>query len=143
MRFLNHCIAGAYLISGLDAAAANDHFLGQFWGTGRACYGTLTITRASLEWLTTFNRCRSSPYKVLEQSGARMTVRLTSSDPGCPFKVLSVTHDAREGPDNGWDVSGYLSESSYRSDKATDFAQPRPAMSCYLIRDPDFVAPTD
>lgn len=113
----------------------------QFEGTGRACFGKLSIQRSEISWTTPFSQCNALPYVLLDQvtsSGkARHTFRFTHTTPTCRYRIISVTHHEAGEPGTGWEVTGYGQEQSYLMDKACGYkANPPDVLSCYLIRDP-------
>lgn len=116
----------------------------RYLGTGRACYGALTITPKKISWLTPFSQCQSTGYQVVEHDSTRTTFRLDHPASTCRYRLLSLTHDVAVEPDMGWNVTGYRDERSYRAHKASGFASsPERSLSCYLIRDPEPTAPLD
>jgi len=113
-------------------ADERDIALGNFMGTGRTCYGMLTITSRGITWMTPFSECRTSPYSVIDRGdgpgGLRITYRLTRPSAKCLFNVLVLTHRANEDTGIGWGVVGHPSLESVaanRTDRTFD---------CYLYR---------
>ncbi|GGY46568.1 hypothetical protein GCM10007387_30880 [Pseudoduganella albidiflava] len=140
-RILSLCIVSVCLT--VTAASAKPP-TSRYLGTGRACYGTLTITDKRIAWLTPFSQCKSMPYRIIERGEGRTTFRLMRSAPQCRYSVLLLTHDATEEPDKGWDITGYADELAYRKHKASNFqSYPDEILTCYLIRDPDPTGPLD
>jgi hypothetical protein len=112
----------------------------RFMGSGRACYGPLTVGTKTISWLTPFSQCKSVSYALIEGDArgdiSRVTYRLKPDAGSCRYPVLSLTHKGR-AKHSGWDVTGYGSEQSYQDDKASGYqAKSEDMMSCYLIRDP-------
>jgi hypothetical protein len=141
MRMIPYAITGAILATAITVQAESGSVTGRFQGTGRACYGTLSIDAKTLSWLTPFSHCKSMAYQLLSQERhggkTRMTYRLTSSPANCRFAVLSLTHGG-PGENTGWEVTGYGAEQSYLADKASGYqAKTEDMMSCYLVRAPD------
>jgi len=101
-------------------------------GSGRACYGMLTITRREIAWMTPFSRCAPSPYAVIDRrgdgQGTRVIYRLTRPSAACRYSVLEVTHRAGAGADTGWNVVGYPSPDSAAHQRRED------GLGCYLYR---------
>jgi hypothetical protein len=129
------------------ASAQPRPLTGRFVGNGRACYGTLDVRTKTISWLTTFSKCKSTPYELIErneQGGElRMTYRIKPNADGCRYAILSLTHTG-VAKDIGWDVTGYGSEQSYQADKANGYqAKAEGMMSCYLTRDPGKGVTTD
>jgi hypothetical protein len=60
-------------------ASASDITRGNYMGSGRACYGMLTITAARITWITQFSRCESSAYAVRDRQEGPDGVRLFTS----------------------------------------------------------------
>jgi hypothetical protein len=113
---------------------------GTFTGTGRACFGKLTVHAKTISWSTTFSRCESLPYELIEQTTDadidRYSFKFTRHSQQCRYRYLTVTHRRASEADIGWDVIGYGSEQSYLSDKANGYtANSSDTMSCYLIRE--------
>lgn len=139
MRMISFAFTGILVVA-VTAQAQTEPLTGRFQGTGRACYGTLTVQAKTISWLTSFSQCKSTPYRLVSQEKhngqTRMTYRLTSSPANCRFAVLSLTH-AGPAENTGWEVSGYGSEQSYLADKSSGYkAKTEDMMSCYLVRDP-------
>jgi hypothetical protein len=114
------------------AAAAPDRVHGNFMGSGRACYGMLTITTRRITWITPFSECRSSPYTIRdrrdEPAGLRITYELTLPSAKCRYHVLTLTHAAANEDGIGWNVVGYPSLESAAQGGSAD------ALGCYLYR---------
>jgi hypothetical protein len=141
MRIIRHAFIGTLLVTVLTAQAASDPVTGSFQGSGRACYGTLTIQAKTISWLTPFSQCKSISYEFIDpekdNGRARMTYRLTSHTGNCRFAILSLTH-AGPAENTGWEVTGYGSEQSYRADKSSGYqSKAADVMSCYLVRNPE------
>ena len=105
---------------------------GNYMGSGRACYGMLTITRQRITWMTPFSLCRGSRYAVRDRrdgpNGLRITYELEEPSPQCRYRVLVLTHDATADAAIGWNAVGYPSlESAARESKDE-------ALGCYLYR---------
>jgi hypothetical protein len=120
----------------LPQAAANigvpDSARGNYMGSGRACYGMLTITARHIAWITPFSECRSSPYAILNAhdgtTGLRITYELTRPSEKCRYRVLVLTHAALSENGIGWNVVGYPSLDSAVRGRSAD------ALGCYLYR---------
>jgi hypothetical protein len=101
----------ALLAAGGVIAAETPH--GNFMGSGRACYGMLTITTRAIAWVTPFSLCRASPYVVIDRQdgseGLRVTYRLQHPSANCRYPVLVLTHRVDAERDIGWSVAGYAS----------------------------------
>jgi hypothetical protein len=101
-------------------------------GSGRACYGMLTITSRAITWMTPFSRCRTSQYAIVDRQdrpdGLQVTYQLQRPSFGCRYPVLVLTHSVDAGADIGWNVVGYPSlESAIRRNKEDE-------LGCYLYR---------
>jgi hypothetical protein len=101
-------------------------------GSGRACYGMLTITARRITWITPFSECRSSAYTIRDRrdglDGLRITYELMQPSVNCRYRILVLTHSASSENAIGWNVVGYPTPNSaaqYRRDDALD---------CYLYR---------
>ncbi|GAB2879156.1 hypothetical protein GCM10027277_55510 [Pseudoduganella ginsengisoli] len=113
---------------------------GTFAGTGRACFGKLVVHAKTISWLTTFSRCESLPYELIEQTTDadidRYSFKFTRHSPQCRYRYITVTHRGASGADIGWGVIGYGSEQSHLADKANGYTANAPnAMACYLVRE--------
>jgi hypothetical protein len=101
-------------------------------GSGRACYGMLTITARRISWITPFSECRPSPYTILDaqngSTGLKVTYELTWPSEKCRYRVLVLTHGALRENEVGWNVVGYPSVDSAAQDRSDD------ALGCYLYR---------
>ncbi len=133
--------AAAISIALSVGAQASTPFTGRFLGTGRACYGTLSVQPKTVSWLTIFSQCQALPANLIEQENAggsvRRTYRFTRGSSSCRFEVLSLSHDDSKDSDIGWQVVGYPAEASFLQDKAGGFFTQSPdIMACYLTRDP-------
>ena len=143
MRSLKYHVAATFLLVSL-AAAAKAPYDGRYLGTGRACYGTLTINDKHVSWLTPFSRCPSMTYKLVEKGNERVTFQLNRPAAQCLYSFVSLVHHAGKGMDEGWEVMGYRDKQAYLEHKASKFeSYPEHILSCYLIRDPDPTGPLD
>ena len=101
-------------------------------GSGRACYGMLTITGRAITWMTSFSQCRTSRYAIIDRldgpNGLRVTYQLQSPSSGCRYPVLVLTHRKDAEADIGWDVAGYPSLESAMRQGEDD------RLGCYLYR---------
>lgn len=134
-RLLTLCMAMC-----LTAQAGEAPFTGRFLGTGRACYGMLAVRTQTISWLTSFSQCKALPYELVERTDEggrlRITWRFTRSVPACRYSLITLTHDGGYDQDIGWNVIGYGSEQSYRTDRNAGYTADTPdALSCYLVRD--------
>lgn len=111
---------------------APDTVRGNFMGSGRACYGMLTITSRAITWMTPFSPCRTSRYTIIdrrdEANGLSITYQLANPSAGCLYPILVLTHRADADNDTGWNVTGYLSLDSAKAQRHAD------AVDCYLYR---------
>ena len=100
-------------------------------GSGRACYGMLTITARAITWMTPFSRCRTSPYSIVDREegpdGLRVTYQLQQPSRKCRYPVLVLSHRADADNDIGWNAEGYPS-----LDAMAQRAEDR--IGCYLYR---------
>lgn len=116
----------------MTSAAAEESARGNYMGSGRACYGMLTITSRQITWMTPFSECLASPYAVVQRDdqadGLQITYRLMRPSAKCPYPVLVLTHDPGAGADIGWNVVGYPSLASAREGRRDR------ALGCYLYR---------
>lgn len=143
MRHLRYCVVFVGLAAAITASAAPPK-TERFLGTGRACYGALTITPGTISWSTPFSRCEPVHFQVIEQDRGRTTYRMKQIASECRYQVVSLIHRTEEGPDKGWNAIGYSDELSYRQHKANGFSSNQPkTLSCYVIRDPDPTGPLD
>jgi hypothetical protein len=121
------------LVALASAATAADTARGNFMGSGRACYGMLTITARAITWMTPFSQCRTSPYAVVDRrntsDGLRVTYQLARPSAKCRYSVLVLTHKAGADVALGWNVVGYPSLSSATAGRRDE------ALGCYLYRD--------
>lgn len=141
MRMIGYAFIGAIVAGAMTARAESETVTGRFEGTGRACYGTLSIQAKTLSWLTPFSQCKSMPYRLVDQENhggkTRMTYRLTSPPSNCHFAVVSLSHTGLT-ENTGWEVTGYGSQQSYLADKGSGYqARTEDMMSCYLVRVPE------
>jgi hypothetical protein len=124
----------AAILSSTAAAPRMERFL----GSGRACYGALTLTPETIAWLTTFSRCEPTRFRIIDQTNVRTTFRMAELSSECRYQVVSLAHGRPDDPDKGWHVTGYHDEASFREHQAAGFTTRQDkTLSCYLIRDPD------
>ncbi|SEM31708.1 hypothetical protein SAMN05518845_12085 [Variovorax sp. YR750] len=93
--------------------AADVPFGGEYQGTGRQCFGKLSIQDKTIEWRTPFAACKKTPYRVLKQeSGAfgQEAVFLLQGK-SCGFGVIVLGLDPKQ-PDY-WNATGYRSMADY------------------------------
>jgi hypothetical protein len=113
-------------------ASGSDITHGNYIGSGRACYGTLTITAARITWMTPFSRCDSSPYTVRNRQegpdGLRVVYEFLRPSGKCLYHVLVLTHAAVADSGIGWNVVGYASLDAAARSQTED------ALGCYLYR---------
>ncbi|HEY1797208.1 MAG TPA: hypothetical protein VGG57_13945 [Stellaceae bacterium] len=127
-------VAAAVALNGAVAAGLTPHdpVLGNYRGSGRACYGMLTITTHRIFWTTPFSRCIGSPYDVRGKrdgaDGVRMTFVLSRPGARCRYPVLELTKRPGDDPAIGWEVAGYRSLDSGKRGGRDD------SISCYLYR---------
>ena len=138
IKLLSALAIGALFVR---AHASTPSLTGNFFGSGRACYGTLQIARETISWNTSFSRCRARPFRLMEDEHMggkrRLTFELTKTAPACRFRVISLTHDESSVEDTGWEVTGYAGPASYQADKRSAYTRNAPdMMSCALVRDP-------
>lgn len=128
-------MGGLLLLAALvvGGASAADLAHGNFMGSGRACYGMLTITARAITWMTPFSQCRTSPYTIVDRRNGSdslsVTYQLTRPSARCRYSVLVLTHKAGADADIGWNVAGYPSLSSATADQRDD------VLGCYLYRE--------
>lgn len=101
-------------------------------GSGRACYGMLTITARRITWMTPFSLCGSSPYAIRDRqngpAGLRVTYEVLRPSAKCRYRALVLSHDGSEEADRGWGVVGYPSlDAAIHHRKDT-------TLGCYLYR---------
>jgi hypothetical protein len=101
-------------------------------GSGRACYGMLTITAHAITWMTPFSQCRPSRYSVVDRSegpdGLRVTYQLQQPSRKCLYPVLVLSHGAGAHMDIGWNVEGRASLEDASLQRTED------GLGCYLYR---------
>lgn len=141
MRALKQACSFVGATMALTATCQEMSLPAQFHGTGRACYGDLTIERKTITWHTPFSQCGPTSYSLMGETGiaehTRYTYLLHTSDSLCRYRVLSVTHVRGKSGKIGWEVTGYGTEVSYRADKASGYSNNTPdIISCYLVQSP-------
>jgi hypothetical protein len=119
------------------AASAGPPLTGIFQGTGRACYGTLSVKAGTISWITPFSQCRKTQYEVIEQreDGNRREAafHLKQRSKGCLFEVLYLFHPDTPDPKIDWHVIGYGSLEDYQSGKQNGYKADSPrSQSCWL-----------
>lgn len=124
------------------ARASTPPLTGHFVGSGRACYGRLEITRATISWNTAFSQCKARPFRLAEDERIagkwRLTFAFSETAPACRFQVISLTHEENSGESSGWEATGYADLASYQADKRSAYTRNAPdMMSCALVRDPE------
>lgn len=129
------CLAAISMLNG----QAQELSPALFHGTGRACYGSLSIQPQTITWNTPFSRCKATSYSLTEQSDdaghARYTYLLRKTNKACRYQVLSLTHADGKSAGIGWEVNAYVNEAGYNADKASGYTASLPdMMSCYLVR---------
>jgi len=99
-------------------------------GSGRACYGMLTITARRITWITPFSECRNSAYTIRDRrdgsDGLTITYELRQPRVNCRYRNLVLTHSASSENAIGWNVVGYPTFDSAAQDRSDD------ALGCYL-----------
>jgi hypothetical protein len=103
---------------------------GLYEGTGRACGGTLRISRNDLTWRSPFSQCSGPTVLIDRQSkgeATRWAYRLGKPHKQCLYKVVVI--EQVETPDAGpWNVIGYPSLDAYKADAADA------RLGCYLVK---------
>ena len=116
----------------MAGAGARDVAYGNYKGSGRACYGMLTITARAVTWMTPLSQCGTSPYSVHDRQegadGIRISYQLTRPSATCLFHVVVLTHNASDDMGIGWNVVGYPSLEDVIQNRVGD------ALGCYLYR---------
>ena len=95
------------------AMAGGESFRGEYQGTGRQCYGKLSVLQKTITWDTPFAACKKRPYTLIkEESGesGREAVLLLRGK-SCGFGVISLRLDPRH-PEY-WNATGYRSKQDY------------------------------
>lgn len=139
MRSLKCILVCMAAVAALNVQAQEVSPPALFHGTGRACYGSLSIGPQTITWKTPFSECQAASYSHAEHSDSaghtRDTYLLKKTNKACRFRVLSLTHADDKSADIGWEVSAYGNEASYNVDKASGYTASTPdMMSCYLVR---------
>jgi hypothetical protein len=110
----------------------NKVFVGKFEGTGRACYGHLTVTEKKISWKSSFSDCKTSDYKIIRQEEKDDTHRIvferSKNNQKCLFPIVEMVHKNADKDYLNWNVTGYTSREQF--DK--DYIQER--MTCLMIR---------
>ncbi len=135
-RLLSALLAAVLLLSPMYAT--DPVFTGAFEGTGRACYGSLSIRTRTISWLTPFSQCQKMLYEVIEreQKGnqRQFTFQLKQHSKECRFEVLYLYHPDTPNPDTDWHVIGYSSVQDYHADKQNGYKGDAPgSQSCSLV----------
>jgi hypothetical protein len=103
-------LALAALVCSLSATAADKVFTGVFQGTGHACGGWLWVRTKTIEWNSSFNTCKRTPYEILENNlddkQGRIVYRLKKSNRQCSIRIVKISWNTEMG---GWDVNGFES----------------------------------
>jgi hypothetical protein len=119
--------AAAAAASLADAGAATT---GRWEGGGRACTGTLEITRQTLAWTSSFSRCAASPYRAepLKSEGGdyRTLFVLARKSASCPFSVIELRQGRVTNGESSWDAIGYPSRAAWQQEDM------RQALACPL-----------
>ncbi len=113
INFLPLGFLGLLLAGPLPAADLS--FTGEYQGTGRQCFGRLSVQSKSIEWHTPFATCRKTPYRVLakEPRGSGQEVVFVLQGKPCGFGVIALSLDSEEP--QYWNVSGYRSMAAYEN----------------------------
>jgi hypothetical protein len=120
---------GAFFLATAGSAqaaqsAATDIVLGTFHGTGRACYGTLTIGTRHIAWMTPFSQCARAGYAIREEQmgpeGLRVVYLLDKRSAHCLYSALILTRRADADAPIGWNVVGYQSLQSNEEKREDD-----------------------
>ena len=138
MRVVSYTFVPFLLLALTAARAETSSLTEHFQGTGRACYGTLAVEAKTISWLTPFSQCKPVPYEIVERDSfdgkMKTTYRLQRGAASCRYTVLTLTHSGVEDG-SGWEVTGYGSEQSYRTDKSSGYKiRSEDMMSCPLVR---------
>jgi hypothetical protein len=64
---IRHVCIGTISCAVVAVHAEPESITGRFEGTGRACYGTLSIQPKTISWLTPFSQCKSMSYALISQ----------------------------------------------------------------------------
>jgi hypothetical protein len=139
MRLVWYIFIPFFLLALTKARAETSSLTGRFQGTGRACYGTLSVEPKTISWLTPFSQCKSTPYEIVERDSfdgkMKTTYRLKRGAASCRYTVLVLTHSGADDG-SGWEITGYGSEQSYRTDKSSGYTiRSEDMMSCPLVRE--------
>lgn len=139
MRPVNLAIVVAAVFLSAPVLAAKGSLAGKFSGTGRSCYGSLTVKPTIVSWLTPFSQCNSVPVQLLERQDdkgqLRVIYRLKHQPRHCLYRVIMLQQDASANGDGGWSVVGYGSVQSYEADKQSGYTlNGSDMMTCPLAR---------
>lgn len=123
--------AAAVTASLADAGAATT---GRWEGGGRACTGTLEITRQTLAWTSSFTRCAASPYRAEplkpEGSDHRTLFVLARKSASCRFSVIELRQGRVANGESTWEAIGYPSRAAWQQEDM------RQALACPLTHLP-------
>ena len=112
--------------------SSKSFYLGNFQGSGRACYGKLILKAKSVSWNTTYSSCKTSHYTILEldQSGPKWAIVLERKvkDKKCYYPVIRLTHEINMGSNIGWSIEGFKTPKAYHEESVKD------SIGCYVYR---------
>jgi hypothetical protein len=139
MRVIPCASIAICLLTLTTVRAETSSFTGRFQGTGRACYGTFAVEAKTISWLTPFSQCKSMRYQIIERGAdneqMKTVYRLNPGAASCRYTILTLTHSGTSER-AGWEVTGYGSEQSYRTDKSSGYkTRSEDMMSCPLVRE--------
>lgn len=127
------------ILGGLTATAtaADKAFTGTFEGTGRACSGALYVRTKTIEWNSTYSRCKPTEYDILEKQldsdHKRVVFNLKAHKKQCRYPVIEIEHV--DG--YSWNVSGYQSLEGFQKRNLPEWSNSplpeRQILSCPMI----------
>jgi hypothetical protein len=112
-RFNSPLLGALGLMLVAPALAADLPFIGEYQGTGRQCFGKLSVQSKVIEWRTPFAVCRKTPYRMLkkESGGSGQEAVFVLQGTPCGFGVIVLSLDPKQP--QYWNATGYRSMAEY------------------------------
>ena len=98
------------LVLAQGASASGSLMVGEFEGSGLACYGTLAIKANTLSWDTQALKCTTAGYKIIKHdssAGAQTTIFQIDDPKQCGFGAITLESDPKDPA--LWTAVGYQS----------------------------------
>lgn len=131
-------LTASLMVTSITTKATEDIFTGSFEGTGRACSGKLQVQKNKIKWNSTYSKCKTTQYSVLEtdlnNEKKRIAFHLKTPNAKCLYPIIEIKHSSGYN----WHVNGYQSLEGFQNKNSPDWKNSplpeRQNLSCLMIK---------